>query len=207
MMIDLNGPDIEAVDEVKTLILESINEWKNYKKMMPSRSSAGVTRESSMGVTENLGEELVSSARSLSQLPRQGEPWRGACLLGEAFQKYSVPTAKWRCGIAVFRFCIVVMSQTFWHISCIIRRLVLSRGACMECFMRISGALRVKRASRCLCCFVSLVDSNFCVCREGKEETRPHVQILTAQSVQSESHTRRERRKIVENISVFRIQG
>ena len=44
MMIDLNGPDMEAVDEVKTLILESVNTWKNYKKRMPSRSSVGVTR-------------------------------------------------------------------------------------------------------------------------------------------------------------------
>jgi hypothetical protein len=43
-MIDLNGPDIEAVDEVKALILESVNTWKNYKKRMPSRISAGVTR-------------------------------------------------------------------------------------------------------------------------------------------------------------------
>jgi hypothetical protein len=45
-MIDLNGPDIEAVDEVKVLILESVNTWKNYKKRMPSRISAGVTRPS-----------------------------------------------------------------------------------------------------------------------------------------------------------------
>ena len=45
-MIDLNGPDIETVDEVKALILESVNAWKNYKMRMPSRSSAGVTRPS-----------------------------------------------------------------------------------------------------------------------------------------------------------------
>jgi hypothetical protein len=32
MMIDMNGPDIEAVDEVKTLVLESVNVWKNYKR-------------------------------------------------------------------------------------------------------------------------------------------------------------------------------
>ena len=44
MMIDLNGPDIEAVDEVKTLILECLNVWKNYKKRIPSRISAGATR-------------------------------------------------------------------------------------------------------------------------------------------------------------------
>ena len=46
MMIDMNGPDIEAVDEVKALILESVNAWKNYKKRMPSRSTADVTRPS-----------------------------------------------------------------------------------------------------------------------------------------------------------------
>ena len=40
MMIDLNGPDMEAVDDVKALILESGNAWKNYKKRMPSRSRA-----------------------------------------------------------------------------------------------------------------------------------------------------------------------
>ena len=39
LMIDLNGPDIEAVDEVKALILESVNAWKNYKKRIPSRST------------------------------------------------------------------------------------------------------------------------------------------------------------------------
>jgi hypothetical protein len=61
MMIDLNGPDIEAVDEVKDLILESVNVWKNYKKRMPSRSSAGVTRPSrsaqgrSNGILSTLG--------------------------------------------------------------------------------------------------------------------------------------------------------
>jgi hypothetical protein len=36
--------DIEAVDEMKTLILESVNALKNCKKRMLSRSSAGVTR-------------------------------------------------------------------------------------------------------------------------------------------------------------------
>ena len=46
MFIDMNGPDIQAVDEVKSLILESVNTWKNYKKRLPSRSSAGVTRTS-----------------------------------------------------------------------------------------------------------------------------------------------------------------
>ena len=38
--------DIQAVHEVKALIPESVNVWKNYKKRMPSRSSAGVTRPS-----------------------------------------------------------------------------------------------------------------------------------------------------------------
>jgi hypothetical protein len=32
------------VDELRELILESGNVWKNYKKRMPSSSSAGVTR-------------------------------------------------------------------------------------------------------------------------------------------------------------------
>ena len=30
MIIDLNGPDIDAVDEVRVLILESVNVWKNF---------------------------------------------------------------------------------------------------------------------------------------------------------------------------------
>jgi len=34
------------VDEVKELILESVNARKNYKMRMPSRSSAGATRPS-----------------------------------------------------------------------------------------------------------------------------------------------------------------
>ena len=33
----MNGLDIEAVDEVNALILESVNAWKNYKKWVPSR--------------------------------------------------------------------------------------------------------------------------------------------------------------------------
>ena len=44
MTIDMNGPDIEAGDKVKALILESVNAWKNYKKRLSSRSSTGVTR-------------------------------------------------------------------------------------------------------------------------------------------------------------------
>ncbi len=44
MMIDMNGPDIEAVDEVKALILEPVNAWKNYKERVPSRGSQGARR-------------------------------------------------------------------------------------------------------------------------------------------------------------------
>ena len=39
MMIDVNGPDIEGVDEVKTLILEFVHVCKNNKKRTPSRDS------------------------------------------------------------------------------------------------------------------------------------------------------------------------
>ena len=39
MMINMNGPDIEAVDEVKVLSLESVIAWKNYKKWAPTRGS------------------------------------------------------------------------------------------------------------------------------------------------------------------------
>jgi hypothetical protein len=28
----MNGPDIEGVDEEKTLIVESVRTWKNYQK-------------------------------------------------------------------------------------------------------------------------------------------------------------------------------
>ena len=38
------GPDIEAVDEVKALILESVNEWKNYNKRVPSRGPSAQKR-------------------------------------------------------------------------------------------------------------------------------------------------------------------
>jgi hypothetical protein len=37
MMIDMNGPDIKAVDEVKALNLSMA--WKNCNKGMPSRST------------------------------------------------------------------------------------------------------------------------------------------------------------------------
>ena len=45
-MIDINGPDNEAVDEVKALILESLKAWKNYKKRNARWSTAGVSRGS-----------------------------------------------------------------------------------------------------------------------------------------------------------------
>jgi hypothetical protein len=44
MQRDMNGPDIEAVDEVKALILEPVNAWKNYKERVPSRGSQGARR-------------------------------------------------------------------------------------------------------------------------------------------------------------------
>ena len=46
MMIDMNGPDFEAVNEVKELILEFLKVWKNYKKWNARGSTAGVTRGS-----------------------------------------------------------------------------------------------------------------------------------------------------------------
>ena len=50
MIIDMNASDIEAVDEVKTLILESVNTWKNYKNRLWSRAVKGpVCREVPMG--------------------------------------------------------------------------------------------------------------------------------------------------------------
>jgi hypothetical protein len=36
--------DIEAVDEVKVLILEAVNAWKKYKKRMPSTGTQGAPR-------------------------------------------------------------------------------------------------------------------------------------------------------------------
>ena len=41
IMIDKNGPEIQAVHKVKELILESVNEWKNYKNKVPLRDSEG----------------------------------------------------------------------------------------------------------------------------------------------------------------------
>jgi hypothetical protein len=42
-MIEMNGPDIEEVDEVKVLILESVNVWnyENVEKRVSSRGSQG----------------------------------------------------------------------------------------------------------------------------------------------------------------------
>jgi hypothetical protein len=48
----MNEPDIESVDEVKTLHLESVNVWKNYKKRIPSRISTGATDRSGTHRTE-----------------------------------------------------------------------------------------------------------------------------------------------------------
>jgi hypothetical protein len=45
MMIDMNGPSIEAVGEVKEVILESVNVWKQYKKRVPSRVSSCLHNE------------------------------------------------------------------------------------------------------------------------------------------------------------------
>ncbi len=39
-------PDIQAIDEVKVLMLESVNVWKNYRKWMLLSSSTGATRPS-----------------------------------------------------------------------------------------------------------------------------------------------------------------
>ena len=59
MMIDMNGPDILAVDEVKALILESLKAWKNYKKRNARWSTEGVTRGSrSAQVTSNVYSQL-----------------------------------------------------------------------------------------------------------------------------------------------------
>ena len=46
MMIDMSGPDIQAVHEVKALILESVNPLKNYKNRLPSRGSQGARAHS-----------------------------------------------------------------------------------------------------------------------------------------------------------------
>ena len=51
MMIYMNWPDIEPVDEVKDLILEFVTVWKNFKKRVPSRGSQGPVRPASEATT------------------------------------------------------------------------------------------------------------------------------------------------------------
>ena len=58
MMIDMNGPDIQTVDEVKELILESVNVWKNYKKGVPPRDSQGSRVPRIAQVTRNVYSRL-----------------------------------------------------------------------------------------------------------------------------------------------------
>jgi hypothetical protein len=83
MMIDMNGLDIEAVEKMKELILESVNTWKNYKKRIPSMSSAGVARRSrsALGRTnvysqlsglEDMGfNDLTNNDSTRNDTPRQ----------------------------------------------------------------------------------------------------------------------------------------
>ena len=58
MMIDMNAPDIEAVEEVKAIILESVNVWKNYKERVPSRGSQGARAPKSAHATRNVYSQL-----------------------------------------------------------------------------------------------------------------------------------------------------
>ncbi len=58
MMMDTNGPDIQAVDEVKALILESVNTWKNYEKWVPSKGSQGTRAPRSAHATRNVNSQL-----------------------------------------------------------------------------------------------------------------------------------------------------
>ena len=57
-MLPMHGPDIAAVDEVKALILESVNVWKNCKKRVPSRHSHGVRAPRSDHTTRNVYSQL-----------------------------------------------------------------------------------------------------------------------------------------------------
>ncbi len=50
--------DVEAVDEMKALVLESVNACKNYKKWVPSRGSQGARAPSSAHTTTNLYSQL-----------------------------------------------------------------------------------------------------------------------------------------------------
>jgi len=57
--------DIQEVHEMKALILESVPDdaWRKYKKKIPSRSSAGVTRPSrSAQGTSNVYSQLSGLA-------------------------------------------------------------------------------------------------------------------------------------------------
>jgi len=59
MMSDMNGLIFSyAVDEVKALILESVNAWKNYKKRVPSRCSQGARAPRSAHATRNVYSQL-----------------------------------------------------------------------------------------------------------------------------------------------------
>ena len=93
MMIDLNGPDIEAVDEVKALILESVNAWKNNTMRMPARSSAGVTRPSRSALSRS-----VTVRKGLAHLdtPAGSNVWpisRTVASLRHEVRVYVRPTA------------------------------------------------------------------------------------------------------------------
>ena len=61
MIIDINGPDVQSVDhwQVKALILEAVNVWKNYKKRVPSRSSTDVARQQEL--TNSKQEQCILS--------------------------------------------------------------------------------------------------------------------------------------------------
>jgi len=54
----MNRPDTEAVDEVKTLILKSVNTWKNYKKRVSPRGSQGACAPRSAQTTSNVYSQL-----------------------------------------------------------------------------------------------------------------------------------------------------
>ncbi len=50
--------DIQAVHKVKTLILETVNPWKKYKKRVPSRGSQGARAPRSVHATRNVYSQL-----------------------------------------------------------------------------------------------------------------------------------------------------
>ncbi len=53
---------------MKTLILESVNVWKNYKKRMSSRTSTGVTRPSRRLQDRLLGSNVCSQLSGLEDV-------------------------------------------------------------------------------------------------------------------------------------------